>query len=320
MTPRPDDDVEPAHGPLEHLLTRTSRTFALVIPRLPEPTRGAVTVAYLLLRLADTVEDSAGWPVAQRRAALEALAKALETRRADVEALAGSWRALGVTRDDGCLELLSSAGVVVRALERLSPGHEGLVREHVARSVRGMGELLAGAPERGHQLSSLSELRAYCYVVAGLVGELLTALFRADAPSLEAVADRLSARAVAFGEGLQLVNVLKDEAVDEREGRRFIPRAVSRQALVGLARADLAQAREYVAALREGGAPEGVVAFAWLPVELAVATLERLEAQGAGAKLSRDEVFALVAAVDAQLAAGRAAGVAGAEGAGATNR
>ena len=40
-------------------LPRVSRTFALNIPLLPAPLDLAVTVAYLLCRIADTVEDEA---------------------------------------------------------------------------------------------------------------------------------------------------------------------------------------------------------------------------------------------------------------------
>ena len=39
---------------LEDLLVKTSRTFALSIPPLPEPLRSEVTIAYLLFRIADT--------------------------------------------------------------------------------------------------------------------------------------------------------------------------------------------------------------------------------------------------------------------------
>ncbi len=40
---------------LDTLLAETSRTFALAIPLLPEPTRHEVGVAYLLFRVADTL-------------------------------------------------------------------------------------------------------------------------------------------------------------------------------------------------------------------------------------------------------------------------
>ena len=46
---------------IEDLLLKTSRTFALSIPMLPEPTRREVGVAYLLFRIADTLEDATLW-------------------------------------------------------------------------------------------------------------------------------------------------------------------------------------------------------------------------------------------------------------------
>lgn len=42
---------------LDALLVACSRTFAIAIPELPEPIRQEVTVAYLLCRALDTVED-----------------------------------------------------------------------------------------------------------------------------------------------------------------------------------------------------------------------------------------------------------------------
>jgi len=55
---------------LDDLLEKTSRTFALSIPMLPEPTRRHVGIAYLLFRIADTFEDAARWPRDRRLAAL----------------------------------------------------------------------------------------------------------------------------------------------------------------------------------------------------------------------------------------------------------
>ena len=48
------------------LLQKTSRTFALTIPFLPEPTRREVSLAYLLFRIIDTFEDAIHWPPARR--------------------------------------------------------------------------------------------------------------------------------------------------------------------------------------------------------------------------------------------------------------
>src|SRR5579863_842240 len=41
----------------ERILPHVSRTFALTIPQLPAPLRTPVTNAYLLCRIADTIED-----------------------------------------------------------------------------------------------------------------------------------------------------------------------------------------------------------------------------------------------------------------------
>ena len=59
--------------------------------------------------------------------------------------------------------------------------------------------------------------------MAGIVGEMLSELFLLDRPGLSPIASRLRERAATFGEALQLVNILKDSAVDAEEGRRYLP-------------------------------------------------------------------------------------------------
>ncbi|MCB1057030.1 MAG: hypothetical protein KDD11_16130, partial [Acidobacteria bacterium] len=62
---------------LQDLLIKTSRTFALSIPLLPEPTCSEVRLAYLLFRIADTFEDSTAWSKERRIRALDDLQAAL---------------------------------------------------------------------------------------------------------------------------------------------------------------------------------------------------------------------------------------------------
>src|SRR5206468_11340239 len=66
-----------AGAELDDLLAKTSRTFALSIPLLPEPARTEVSIAYLLFRIADTFEDAVGWPRERRVRALHELAALL---------------------------------------------------------------------------------------------------------------------------------------------------------------------------------------------------------------------------------------------------
>ena len=325
---------------LEDLLLRTSRTFALSIPRLPEPLRREVTVAYLLFRIADTFEDAAGWPKERRLGALADFADLVEAVAASdgaphpqikpeiepeagpaagrgldaklwerAERLAAAWTAGDLPSEhEGYLDLVGATPAVLAAQADLALEARSTVAHHTARTARGMAGFVARHDADGHLvLDDLEDLQQYCYVVAGIVGELLTELFLTAEPSLAPVAEPLRARAARFGEALQLVNILKDAASDAREGRSYVPPGLGRVPVFGLARRDLQGAAEYVHQLQSAGAPPGLLAFTALPVDLAWRTLERVERDGPGAKLGRDEVAVLVADLERRLAAGEPA-------------
>ncbi|MDE2691548.1 MAG: squalene/phytoene synthase family protein [Acidobacteriota bacterium] len=293
---------------LEDLLVKTSRTFALSIPQLEGATRDQVTLGYLLLRIADTLEDAAVWSREQRVGALFRFADLLDdTAGATTGELVTSWLAEPPSPHEGYLELLEATDEVLSAYRALDPPARSVVGHHVRRTCVGMAHIVRRADRGGElRLKGIPELRDYCYVVAGIVGEMLTELFLLGAP-LEEVAEALRRRAAAFGEALQLVNILKDAAADEDEGRSFIRDGCDRKLAFGLARADLEVAGEYVAHLQQAGAPRGYLGFTALPVRLAWATLDRVEERGPGSKLTRPEVAELVAALHADLDAGQPA-------------
>jgi len=147
------------------------------------------------------------------------------------------------------------------------------------------------------QLQTLQDLREYCFVVAGIVGQMLTELFILQSPSLEKVGPELRARAVEFGEALQLVNILKDVRPDADEGRVYLPREATLPEIFLLARADLRRATEYIDLLRAAGADKGMVAFNAINTRLAIGTLHVLRDRGPGAKLTRLQVTTLAAQV-----------------------
>ncbi|HEX3852729.1 MAG TPA: squalene/phytoene synthase family protein [Polyangiaceae bacterium] len=278
------------------LLVRTSRTFALAIPLLPEPTRTGLGVAYLLFRVADTLEDAAQLSRNERVEALEELVLILRSgdkRRA--KAASARWSVNRVTDHAGYRDLLTALPDLFDELSTWPSARARIICLHAARTAEGMAQALREADAAGHfRLASLSALRMYCYVVAGIVGELVTDLFVFDAPKLEQARSILAVHDRAFGEALQLVNILKDERADADDGRVYLPPGVSRQSLIELARADLVQARAYIAALVQADAPAGFVGFTSLPVELAERALSAIEVRGAGAKVPREEVLALV--------------------------
>ena len=284
---------------VESLLAKTSRTFALAIPLLDPPLAKNVGLAYLLLRAADTLEDETTWPAAIRVRMLRRFAEHVESLDPDsARGLAFEIAALEPIRDPSCRELVTRLPDLAASLTHEGP-HESLLA-HVKRTALGMAELIERSEKRGRAgLDDLNELRGYCYVVAGIVGELLTDLFLLAEPKLETVASELRANAALFGEGLQLVNVLKDRRDDLADGRSFVPSSVDPAELFALARRDLVHAAHYVEALVRSGASLGTVAFTTLPLRLASETLDRIEADGPGAKLSRERVGQIYAELSA---------------------
>jgi farnesyl-diphosphate farnesyltransferase len=295
---------------LQDLLVKTSRTFALAIPLLPDPTLREVTIAYLLFRIADTFEDaSVLWEKPQQIGALEAFGDLL--REPSVERareLSLEWQAKPSSEHAGYLELLDRTPDVIAAFMDLTPGAQRVVTHHTIRTAEGMASVVERTgPDGVLRLESIPELQAYCYIVAGIVGEMLTDLFLLDRPSLDPIAEYLQQRSVAFGEGLQLVNILKDSADDSVEGRNYLPYDIERREVFELARQDLEAATEYTLAIQRAGGPDGIVLFTGLPVALAWATLDKVEKEGPGAKIGRVEVFAIHSRLKRAVAAGRPA-------------
>lgn len=294
---------------LDDLLQKTSRTFALAIPLLPEPTRRAVGVAYLLFRVADTFEDATAWPRSKRIDALERfveLLRAPATRQQPEARRLAAWSLERAPVDHaGYLELLGLLPELLAETAQLAPAMREVVVKHTVRTAEGMAQVVARADERGNlRLTSLQDLKDYCYVVAGIVGELLTDAFLLDAPQLSAQLPKLRAGMLAFGEGLQLVNILKDAGDDARDGRVYLPSSVRREDIFALARGDLDLANGYVQALQAGGAPSGYLAFTGLSLGLAFKALDTLESKGTGAKVSRADVGRFFEALQSELAAG----------------
>lgn len=293
---------------LQDLLVKTSRTFALAIPQLPQPTLQEVTIAYLLFRIADTFEDaSVLWDRNQRLVALGDFDRLLVApSREQAESLTRGWLERPPTDHGGYLELLHETPFVISALLEMSEPAQQAMTHHTRRTTGLMAGYVTQADDGGVlQLRDLEDLKSYCYAVAGIVGEMLTELFLLGSPELATSAGYLRRRASAFGEGLQLVNILKDSDSDADEGRNFLPASVDRAEVFALARSDLKSAAEYSRRIQVARGPSGVIAFTALPVELAWATLDRVEKKGPGAKISRVRVFALYNKIRSAIAAGR---------------
>lgn len=277
---------------LNDLLVKTSRTFGISIPILPEPWRRQVTIAYLLFRIADTFEDADKWGAATK---LEALRRFHGMLTEPAPKMPSEWLANPPCDHAGYIELLAETPFVLDAMAALEPEPRAHIIRETRRTIEGMSEYVSRTDEHGTlRLTDMEDLRHYCYYVAGIVGEMLTELFLIGQKISARQRKAILGQARLFGEGLQLVNILKDSASDARVGRYYLPESIERAKVLALARQSLVAAKEYILTVHRGGAPGGVLGFLILPLVLAWATLDRVEAHGSGAKLTRPEVLRLL--------------------------
>jgi 4,4'-diapophytoene synthase len=207
----------------DRILPYVSRTFALTIPQLPTPLRVSVTNAYLLCRIADTIEDEPALPAGETRVFLQrftavvcgtepAAPLALELARrlsertlpAERELVSGMERVVGVTAGLG-----EQRAAIQRCIEVMC---------------RGMHEFQQTASLAG--LARSSDLDSYCYYVAGVVGEMLTELFCCHSPAVATQRAALLELSTSFAQGLQLTNIIKDFWEDRSRGACWFPREV----------------------------------------------------------------------------------------------
>ena len=211
------------------LLPRVSRSFYLSVRVLPRALRRPIGLAYLFCRAADTIADTRLVPRAGR------LERLLEYRAAFAERNLTVCRTLEgelAPRQDNPAErtLLSSLGQCFSCLDALDPHDQAHIRTLVLTLTQGMQMDLTLFPseEEGRvgALETRADLDRYTYFVAGCVGEFWTKISLDHIASLQHWdAEDMCARAVRFGKGLQLTNILRDLGQDLRIGRCYLPRA-----------------------------------------------------------------------------------------------
>ena len=205
----------------DQILTQVSRTFALTIPQLPAELYPAVANAYLLCRIADTIEDEPGLSVRQKHhyedGFLNTLAGGAEAQRFSEDLSEQLTEQTPLAERD----LVRHLPEVLSVFHSLKPSHRAAIFDCVKVMTEGMSEFQENAGVQG--LATHQQLDRYCYCVAGVVGTLLTDLFIDYDPTLLPHKTRLHHLALSFGMGLQLANILKDQADDRKRGISWLP-------------------------------------------------------------------------------------------------
>jgi len=310
--PTPDDESFQ-----DRILQGVSRTFALTIPTLPAELYRAVANAYLLCRIADTIEDDAGLEFDDKQRYSQAF---MDVIRGEADGAAFGHELAPRLADhtlEAERELVNETAAVIRITHSLNSVQRDAMENCVRTMADGMvyyqgQETLNGLPDQ-------PAMDRYCYYVAGVVGEMLTELFCDHCPGLKAHKPEMLRLAVSFGQGLQMTNILKDIWDDRERGACWLPADVFTPRgirlgeiepggggadfedglgqLIAIAHGHLRNALRYTAMIPRG--ETGIRKFCLWALGMAVLTLRKIDqhrdfADGQEVKISRRSVKATV--------------------------
>ncbi len=220
---RPSASPEELLGPL---LRDVSRSFYLTLRVLPRPIRAQIGIAYLLARATDTLADTDALPVPDRLGALDRLSRRIQGTA--TEPLRFDHFSASQTTP-GERTLLVRIGPILAALPHFEAGDLAAIRQVLSVITSGqeldLRRFHQGTASAPVALETAEELDDYTYRVAGCVGEFWTRICVAHLrPSPRLELNGLIQRGIRFGQGLQLVNILRDIPADLAKGRCYLPR------------------------------------------------------------------------------------------------
>ncbi len=198
------------------LLRITSRTFALGIERLPRILCDATTIAYLLLRVSDYLEDNEEMESGEKVILLNLWTNILREEE-KVEILGGKLTNANTDNPDAIVAQHSRE--ILQHLHSLPYEVQEIIVHHVINSTQGM----ARWTKQGPTVRDEKDLDDYMFEVAGRVGYLITQLFAWYSVTIRRKEKEIMPLAREFGLALQTVNVIRGIREDYDRGWVYIP-------------------------------------------------------------------------------------------------
>jgi farnesyl-diphosphate farnesyltransferase len=214
-------------------LNRVSRSFALVTPCFEEPLDAYMSIAYLLRRVADNIEDC-HQPYEWQQARFAGFKQLLQKPELAPNILANwlyeDW--LGLDANQTRL-MQPDDGLMLWQIYTLIPNpSQSIIRHWISVMVEGMEQILDAQREplllERHNIRLLAvekDYNQYCYFVAGTIGHMGTDLAIAHYQFEQEVASKLLAGCESCGRALQKTNIIKDFVEDVSRGVCYLPDA-----------------------------------------------------------------------------------------------
>ncbi len=210
------------------LLKAVSRSFYLSMVWLPPTMRRGIALGYMLARATDSVADTSTAIPEKRVTVLRDMGRAIAGdlptyELADLLRTLSGEMAAAQTKSAESI-LLSRFGECLELLAVVSEQERMLIRRVLATILDGQLWDLTYFAERS-TVDSDENTRRYTYLVAGCVGEFWTDLGLAtmgDRFCDSSRRDIMAKAGIRYGQGLQLVNILRDMEEDAERGRAYL--------------------------------------------------------------------------------------------------
>jgi len=216
---------------LQTQMNRVSRSFAVVVDPLEGPLKGYLSIAYLICRVADNIEDcreSYDW----KEKRFDEFKSLLTDPSNALQVLSpwGLYRWPGLSPSEKMMMGSSVGGKLWKIYTAIPRAKRVIIQRWASRMADGMMRL--EDPEYDplfldHQgirvLSKEADYDEYCFIVAGTVGHMATELV-IDTYNLNGdVSHNLLETSEACGRALQKTNILKDFRNDLGRGICYLP-------------------------------------------------------------------------------------------------
>ena len=256
-------------------LKQTSRTFYIPIVRLPEKLQDAVASAYLCMRAIDEIEDT---PDLDRQTKA-CLLRSISLRFQEISDR-DSYKHIGAELDS-YQDVLPEVSLNIGEWASLA---DESIAPRICDATAAMADRMAYWAERNWTITTGEDLDRYTFSVAGAVGLLLSDLW-----AWYDGTETNRTQAIAFGRGLQAVNIVRNQKEDSLRGVSFIPEGWTNQDIQDYARHQLIQANHYIESLPKNSP---ALDFCQIPYILAKGTLDAIAI--GKPKLTRHDVLNLV--------------------------
>ncbi len=330
--PSAKQTIEKALELQDEMLPGVSRTFALTIPQLPHALRVSITNAYLLCRIADTIEDDVELDIQQKKDFHQRFISIVENKEAPDDFAARLSAALSDKTIEAERLLVKETATVIQVTRSLNQTQQTALLRCISIMCKGMPDFQRANTASG--LKKMNDMDRYCYYVAGVVGEMLTELFCDYSPAINENKSTLMALSTSFGQGLQMTNILKDIWDDQQANACWLPQEVFERhglqleklsptsenigfeqgmtELIGIAHGHLDNALKYTTLIPKN--ETGIRRFCLWAIGMAVLTLRNIHnnpsfVSSEEVKISRSKVKATVFATSLLCRSDRALGM-----------